>query len=171
MATIDEYTRDGRQWRMAAETTFQAATLLFNLKNNPFVWFPAALLGHHALEMLLKSALIREGCPVEKGKPEDGFVWGHDLEKLVKLLTSKRRDFSLQIPVNPEMPLISSQTYLARDDVFFDELRYPTSSPNVDSLGPGEDEAALLATLMHGIRPFAFPLPNEEPHVGTPASA
>jgi len=159
MATIDEYTRDGRQWRLAAERTFQAATLLPPFSDT------------HALEMLLKSALIREGCPVEKGKPEDGFVWGHDLEKLVKLLTSKRRDFSLQIPVNPEMPLISSQTYLARDDVFFDELRYPTSSPNVDSLGPGEDEAALLATLMHGIRPFAFPLPNEEPHVGTPASA
>jgi hypothetical protein len=144
---------DGRR------TCFQSATLLFNL-NDPCVWFPAALLGHHALEMLLKSALIREGCPLEKGKPEG--VWGHNLEKLATLLESKRQDFSLQIPPNPEIPLISSRTYLARYDVFFNELRYPTGSPNVDSLGPGEDEAALLAILMARVRPFAFPLPNEE---------
>lgn len=146
---------------MAAERTFQAATLLFDL-NIPLVWFSAALLGHHALEMLIKSALIREGCPVEKGKTEDGFVWGHDLGKLVKLLASKRQDFSLQISSHPEIPLLSCTTYLARYDTFFNELRYPNASPNVDSLGPGRDEAELLAELMDGIRPFAFPLSDEE---------
>jgi len=62
-------------------TFFEAAVLLFNV-NNPFLWFSAAILGHHALEMLLKSALIRAACPVrEGGGPEDDFVWGHDLEK------------------------------------------------------------------------------------------
>jgi hypothetical protein len=161
LAKINEYTRDGLQWRKAAETTFDAATLLFN-SDNPFVWFPAALLGHHALEMLLKSALIKEGCPVEKGNPGDGFVWGHDLEKLATLLGSKRPDFSLKIPLKPEIPLFSSLTYLARYDVFFNELRYPTASPNVDSVGPGEAEAALLAELMQAIRSFAFALPNDQ---------
>ena len=161
MARTDKYTQDAREWRMAAERTLRAATLLFNL-NDPFVWFSAALLGHHALEMLLKSALIRAGCPVEKGKTEAGFVWGHDLDKLAKLLASKRQDFSLQISPHLEMPLISCTTYLARYDVFFNELRYPNASPNVDSLGPGRDEAELLAELMDGIRPLAFPLSDGE---------
>jgi HEPN domain-containing protein len=158
---IDKYAQDAREWRMAAENTLQAAMLLFNL-NNPFVWFSAAILGHHALEMLLKSALIREGCTVAPGKPEEGFVWGHDLQRLANLLASKRQDFSLKISPRWEIPLLSCPTYLARYDVFFNELRYPNASPNVDSLGPGRDEAELLAELMGGIRPFAFPLPNEE---------
>jgi HEPN domain-containing protein len=162
MASIDKYTQDAREWRMAAERTFEAGTLLFNHLNNPFLYFSAALLGHHALEMLLKSALIREGYPLEKGKTEEGCVWGHDLEKLAALLASKRPDFSLQIPLRLEIPLLSCKTYLGRYNAFFNELRYPGASPNVDSLGPGGEEAALLAELMDGIRPFAFPLPNEE---------
>ena len=47
MAQVDEFTRDAREWRMAAEHSFQAAVLLFNV-NNPFLWFSAAMLGHHA---------------------------------------------------------------------------------------------------------------------------
>ena len=53
-------------------------------------------------------------------------------------------------------------TYFARYNAIFNELRYPRASPNVDSLGPGEDEAELLANMMKAIRPFAFPL-SEEP--------
>jgi len=163
MAQIDQYTKDAREWRMNAEYAYEAAILLFNNYANPFVWFSAAMLGHHALEMLLKSALIREGCPiVEKGKPEDGSVWGHDLEKLAALLESKRPDFSLKIRPRSDIPLLSCKTYLARYNAFFNELRYPRASPNVDSLGPGREEAQLLTELMDGIRPFAFPLPNEE---------
>jgi HEPN domain-containing protein len=150
MAKIDVYAQDAREWRMAAEGTLQAATLLFNL-NNPAVWFSASILGHHALEMLLKSALIQEGYTVVPGKPEDGFVWGHDLEELAKLLASKRSDFSLQI--SPR---------LARFDTFFNELRYPKALHNVDSLGPGEQEGMLLVGLMTLIRPFASRLPVEE---------
>lgn len=69
---------------------------------------------------------------------EKGNVWGHDLERLAKLLTSKRLDFSLQISPYPEIPLISCTTYLARYDTFFNELRYPSASTNVDSLGRDE---------------------------------
>lgn len=146
---------------MAAERTFEAAVLLFNV-SNPFLWFSAAMLGHHALEMLLKSALIRAGCSVrEGGRPEDGFVWGHDLEKLATLLHSARPDFSGNIPPHPEVELISVSTYFARYNAIFNELRYPQASRNVDSLGPGEDEAELLANMMKVIRPFAFPLADE----------
>lgn len=162
MASIDEHTRDAREWRLAAERTFRAAIFLFELDSRPFLWFSAALLGHHALEMLIKSALIREGFPVEKGKTKEGFVWGHNLEELAKLLASKQKDFSPQIRTHREIPLISRTTYLARYDTFFDELRYPSSSPNVDSLGSGRDEADLLAELMNRIRPFAFPVSDQD---------
>jgi hypothetical protein len=161
MAQIDQYTKDAREWRKYAEYAYDGAILLFD-SPNPFVWFSAAMLGHHALEMLLKSALICAGCPiVEKGKPEDGSVWGHDLEKLAALLASKRPHFSLQIRTRWGIPLLSCKTYLGRYNAFFEELRYPRTAPNVDSLGPGCDEAELLTELMDGIRPFAFPSAEE----------
>ena len=127
---------------------------------NPFVWLSATMLGHHALEMLLKSALIREGCLVAKGNPEDGFVWGHNLQKLAELLISKRPDFSPEVGPHPEIILLSCATYLARYDAIFNELRYPGASHSIDSLGPGDDEAELLAELIDRIRPFAFPFPD-----------
>ncbi len=72
MSKTNKHTQDAEAWRRNAESTFDAATLLFSL-NNPSVWFSAAMLGHHALEMLLKSALLREGCKIAKDD-----VWGHD---------------------------------------------------------------------------------------------
>jgi HEPN domain-containing protein len=41
------------------------------------LWFPAAFLGHQALEMFLKAALIKRGRRVVKGD-----VWGHNLVDL-----------------------------------------------------------------------------------------
>ena len=152
---IDKYARDAELWRRDAEATLAAANLLFAQK--PDFWFAAAILGHHALEMLLKSALIQEGFTVANGKPEDGYVWGHCLEKLAKLLASKRQDFSLQDSPRGTLPLGTCPTYFARYDMFFDELRYPHASPNIVSLGPGQDETELLAQLMDLIRPFACP--------------
>jgi len=146
MPRIDKNARDADAWRRDAEATFDAATVLFD-QNNPSFWFSASILGHHALEMLLKSALIRAGCTVATGKPEDGHVWGHDLEELAKLLASKRPDFSFQI-----------SQHLARFNAFFNELRYPRALKDVESLGPGSKEADLLGKLMECIRPFASQL-------------
>src|SRR5437867_2990678 len=133
MTEIDKYARDAEAWRTEAEATFDAATLLF--RHNFSFWFSASILGHHALEMLLKSALIRTGYTVANGKQEDGYVWGHDLGQLARLLASKRPGFSPHL------------THLARFDAF-QELRYPQTSPHVDYLGPGEHEATCLADLM-----------------------
>src|SRR5437762_12653986 len=119
-----------------AEATFRAAKLLFEHPDLSF-WFSASVLGHHALEMLLKSALIRVGCIVSRGKPEDGYVWGHDLEKLAPLLASKRQDFCTHV-----------FSQLARFDAFFDELRYPKALNKVETIGPGYVEAKLLGRLM-----------------------
>src|ERR1035437_5389214 len=59
---MDDYTKDPSEWRMSSECTFLGAMTLFQSKNF-LVWFPAAGLGHLALEQLLKSAVIQAGCP------------------------------------------------------------------------------------------------------------
>jgi hypothetical protein len=112
---------------------------------NMFVWFPAAVLAHHTLETLLKSALIREGYTIAKGKPQDGCVWGHNLVELAQLLASKRQDFPCQLSKD-----------LAVFDAFFNELRYPQTVEEVLELG--QDEGILFSQLMEAIRPFAAPL-------------
>jgi len=113
---MDEYEQNAGEWRTAAESTFSGAMELFR-SNNFFVWFPAATLAHHALEQVLKSALIRVGYTIAKGRPQDGYAWGHELVKLAQLLASKRQDFPLEILKD-----------LAVFDAFFDELRYPQAS-------------------------------------------
>jgi hypothetical protein len=68
---MDDYTKDPSEWRMSSECTFLGARILFQSKTL-LVWFPAAVLGHLALEQLLKSAVIQAGCPVTKGRPARG---------------------------------------------------------------------------------------------------
>ena len=114
--------------------------------HNFFVWFPAAILAHHALEKLLKSALIQQGYTVGKGKREHGYVWGHNLRELARLLASRCSDF-------PEDTLDD----LAVFDTFFDELRYPQAVEKVEGLG--REEGMLFGRLMERLRPFAGPLP------------
>lgn len=138
-------------WRRDAEAACNAALLLF--KQGPGHWFSASLLAHHAIELLLKSALIREGYTVKKGRPENGWVWGHDTEKLASLLGAKRPDFSRRIA-----PAVK---HLRRFDAFFNELRYPAITKDIDYLGPGDEEANRLTGMMDLIRPFAFPLPQD----------
>jgi hypothetical protein len=106
---MDNCTQDAGEWRLAAECTFSGAVILFR-SANPFVWFPAAILAHHALEQVLKSALIREGYAIARGKPQDGCVWGHSLVELAQLLASKRQDFPCQFSTTLEflMPFLAS---------------------------------------------------------------
>jgi hypothetical protein len=56
----DKYARNFRVSRDWAAINYRAAETLFRA-DDPFLWFPAATLGHHALEMYLKSALIANG--------------------------------------------------------------------------------------------------------------
>jgi len=76
---------------MAAEATYSGSRELF-LSDNIVVWFPAAILGHHALEMLLKCALIRAGHVIERGD-----VWGHVLVELAKKLADSCDTFPTHI--------------------------------------------------------------------------
>ena len=69
------------------------------------MYFPATVLGHHALEMYLKAALIRSGmtaCNPRKIKFLDSSIgitkqecaWGHDLIALAEELARIRPDFN-----------------------------------------------------------------------------
>jgi len=100
---LDKYARDARAWRDCAEGNYMASAMLFD-SQNPFVWFAAATLGHHALEMYLKAALVHEGMTVfdpEKiirsdptaGLVRSDCVWGHSLLYLADTLSGKRPHF------------------------------------------------------------------------------
>jgi hypothetical protein len=111
--SIDKYAREARAWRNHARFDFEAARILFTHKSSIVLCFPAATLGHHALEMYLKTALICEGFTIFDPKKirlldpsikltADDCAWGHDLIALGKLLAGKRPDFDLseQLAVN-----------------------------------------------------------------------
>jgi hypothetical protein len=59
---LDRYARDYALWRDSASITYTAATTLFDT-GDPFLMFPAATLGHHALEMYLKAGLNPHSPP------------------------------------------------------------------------------------------------------------
>ncbi len=71
MSSPDKYARDARSWRDFAKVNHVAAKHLFG-SGNPFMYLVAATLGHHALEMYLKAALISEGMTVFNPKELQG---------------------------------------------------------------------------------------------------
>ena len=89
------------------------------------------------------------GCPVTKGRPQEGCAWGHNLVALARLLASKRREFPADV----------LKDNLAVFDAYHDELRYPQAVKQVQELGA--DEGILLSGLMESIRPYAAPLPAQ----------
>jgi hypothetical protein len=75
---------------------------------DPFLYFPAATLGHHALEMYLKSALIVNGMtvfdPRKVGSLDPSVnlaatdcAWGHDLVDLGKQFAARTPHFDLRM--------------------------------------------------------------------------
>src|SRR5882724_4104055 len=89
MLKLDKYSQDAWAWKHWAGIAYTASTQLFESRNLLLI-FPAATLGHHALEMYLKAALICEGCTVfdpnkiKRLHPSvtlrtENCTWGHDL--------------------------------------------------------------------------------------------
>ena len=134
-------------WFQSAENMRTAAVELFR-SGNPLLWFPAALLGHQALEMFLKAALIREG--LEVGPPPKGTVWGHRLICLGEKLTAIGKN---------KLPDVCFET-LAYFDECFKELRYPTVRAK-GNLKLGENEAERLEAAVSYILPYAKPRKHE----------
>jgi hypothetical protein len=167
---LDKYASDPQAWREFAEGDYAASALLFT-SDNPFLWFAAATLGHHALEMFLKAALICEGMTVFNPrkisktnsvvtlKPED-CVWGHNLLCLAQMLGRKRPEFDLSAVIKTPYYYAAVSGLLTVElgfeifDPFFSELRYPGELTNVDCLGP--EHKIILDELVTRIRPFGI---------------
>lgn len=146
---IDKYAGDADEWRRAARANYNGAMYLFE-STNPFHCFPASILGHHALEQILKSALICTGCKVAYGEQKDGFVWGHKLAELAALLKKRCPTFPLG-----EFPKVFSIF-----DAYFEEFRYPREPEKHDGLG--QYEAELFKDCFLKIEKFVFSMPGAQ---------
>src|SRR5260370_23042818 len=111
----DKYARDARAWKNSADIAYRAATLLFGTRDLLLI-FPAATLGHHALEMYLKAALICEGSTIfdpTKLKYHDPSItprkaasaWAHDLVARPRKPPADRSVFDLTARITLLLPL------------------------------------------------------------------
>jgi hypothetical protein len=161
----DKYARDPRAWRDFAKFNLSASMYLFE-SHDPFKIFAAATLGHHALEMYLKAALICEGFTVFNPRDvkhldppgtlqESDCAWGHDLVVLARQLAAKRPDFDLAKRMMFLWPWHSGVPTVERGfevfNPFFSELRYPQE---LTMGGVGEDDKLPLGELVTLLQPF-----------------
>ncbi len=165
---LDKYAKDAETWLVYARINYDGARVLFMHERALTLCFPAATLGHHALEALIKTALIRAGMTIfdpaklkrldpAANLTETDCAWGHELLTLGKLLASKRPDFdlrkNLKFAAFPRETPMDIQTGLAVFDPFFWELRYPQQLKELDGIGP--DDVRLLDVLFAEIMPLA----------------
>jgi len=167
-AQLDKYARDAVTWKALADANYEAAqTLFFHAMEKPGLYFVAVTLGHIALEMLLKTALIINGMTAFDPKkiksldPSVGLkssdcVWGHDLVALARILALRRPDFDLSAKIHVRtsalrMPMTVEEGFELFNP-FFSELRYPQELKNI--AGFGEDESCVLEELACRIEPF-----------------
>jgi hypothetical protein len=165
---LDKYAKDARTWWDFAKMDYRASMTLFG-SGNPFLYFAAATLGHHALEMYLKAALINTGMTIFNpaklkaldpgaGLAESDCAWGHVLVDLAELLAGRRNDFDLTGKLDlPYLVTITTPQTVREGfvlfDPFFSELRYPQTLQNVQ--GIGEEEQFVLDRLVTLLEPFA----------------
>lgn len=171
---LDTYARSVRDWRDLAKVNYVAASALF-ASGNPFLVFPAATLGHHALEMYLKAALIREGMTAfdpnklsrldpSVGLRREDCAWGHNLVRLAEELSRRRPEFDLSAEINcpriaiEEMPMKVLAGFRLFDP-FFSELRYPQELKDLKDVG--EDDRFVLDELVKRLVPFSLPVTGE----------
>lgn len=165
--TLDKFACDPKPWRIHAQFNLDAARVLFTHEGAITLCFPAATLGHLALEGLLKTALIREGFTIfdpaklkQLSTPvltKDQCAWGHNLVALAKLLASKRPDLDLQKPVRGAFPPyeypVTIEGGLEIFDPYFSELRYPQQLNKLQGIGP--DDMRMLDAIVEELSPFA----------------
>jgi HEPN domain-containing protein len=116
-----DFSADAETWLQWAEQSHAGAHALFN-NGNSSLWFPAAILGHQALEMFLKAALIKQGRGVVRGD-----AWGHNLVDLASELAKTGFHF-------PSGFVDDLKTF----NEFFEELRNPHPARKVQELGSME---------------------------------
>ena len=163
----DKYARNAQRWKESADIAYRAATRLFETRDL-LLLFPAATLGHHALEMYLKAALICEGCTIFDPKKlkyldpsitlrKADWAWGHDLVALARQLAAKRSDFDLTARMTFLLPWHHTGVPTVEKgfevfNPFFAELRYPQELSKLG--GVGEDDKLPLDELVARLQPF-----------------
>jgi hypothetical protein len=178
---LDRYARDYALWRDSASINYTAAKTLFETAD-PFLLFPAATLGHHALEMYLKAGLIANGMtvfnPNDLRKLDAGITlsapdcaWGHNLVALAETLAQRNRAFDLSKELAVVGYLTMKEPMMVKEglaifDPFFSELRYPQEMKNCDGLGGEHKE--LLDALVVELRHARFTWNNAAFGVATP---
>lgn len=165
---LDKYARDFAIWRDWAAINYRAAKVLFATED-PFLLFPAATLGHHALEMYLKSALIANGMTVvdprkvtrldDTNLMAEDCAWGHGLVELARVLVKRRPEFSLSKEMKFVGYIVLTEPMIVEEglvifDPFFSELRYPQEMTAVDNLGTEHER--LLDSLVSELRHARF---------------
>jgi len=165
---LDKYARDFKMWRDWAAIDYRAAQTLFET-GDPFLWFPAATLGHYALEMYLKAALIANGLTIfDPGKLKhldagitllrEECAWGHELVRLAEQLAERNPAFDPSKQMNfVGVVLETGMTIkegLSIFNPFFSELRYPQEMRQVQGLG--EEHLRLLNSLVAELRHARF---------------
>lgn len=160
---LDKFACDPDAWYASARFTHTASQTLFNA-GNVIVVFAAATLGHHALEMYLKTALICEGMTACKPSDAPAFgitktdcAWGHDLFELARLPQSLRPEFRLTSVIDvygyfPHKMPMTIEGGFRLFQPFFDELRYPHEKELME--GIGQYEVIVLDALVLAIKPF-----------------
>jgi hypothetical protein len=114
MAHDDKYLNDPTAWFQNAQNVRSASAELFR-SGNPFKWFPAALLGHHALEMFLKAALIRQGHKIEALPKETYGVMNWQLLG-TSLLPMERANFPLSCLESCNFSTTTLATFVSETD-------------------------------------------------------
>ena len=163
---LDPHAGDARVWLDFACVNYLGSQALFEHPNIALV-FCAATLGHLALEMCLKTALICHGLTVFDPSKVNQLdpsiqlagadcVWGHGLIVLAERLENLTQGFSLSDALDvpeyigfSETPPTTIRAGLQIFDPFFTELRYPSELEQVSGIGP--DERFLLKALVSGI--------------------
>ena len=164
---LDKYARDARAWHDWAKVNYTASAELF-ASGNPLLYLPAATLGHHALEMYLKSVLICEGMTVfnpvilpsvdpRLGLTRSDCAWGHNLVELAKRLVERRENFNIEAEMDlrecHSLPMpMTLRAGFALFDPFFSELRYPQELKKRGEVG--EEEKLVLDVLVARLQPF-----------------
>jgi hypothetical protein len=168
--SLDKFARDPKPWRIYAQFNLDAARVLFTHSGAITLCFPAATLGHLALEGLIKTALVHEGFTIfdpaklrhlsHPALTKDQCAWGHNLVALAKLLASRRPDFDMQRPVRGLFPPYECPLTIERGleifDPYFSELRYPQQLSKLQGIGP--DDVRMLDAIVEELLPFAGPL-------------
>lgn len=167
MKLIDRYANDAYAWRISAQIDYTASRMLFET-NNLMLVFPAAHLGHLAIEKYLKAALICTGaiiCNPHRHKEliasgrlnRDECAWDHKLVKLAAMLASRRSDFDPAVVLFEDYPLhegpMTLNDALEMFDPFFVELRYPIQMENFKTLGSAD--VMLFLKIIAALDPFA----------------